>query len=257
MKHHVLSRIKFAHITVDLFTIDSLTRHIINFAKKNKKTVIGNHNQHSLFLFYKMPLFRRFYELCEYYHIDGMSLVFLGRIFKHSIARTNRITYVDLMPPLLEAMNRNKLKLYYLGSSQETIEKGMQILNKSYPDIITCGHSGYFDVNGTENTEILEEIKLFCPKVLMVGMSMPRQELWISQNYSQLPNAVVLPCGAAMDYIAGTIPTPPRIAGRLGLEWLFRMVAEPGRLWRRYLMEPFFIVKYIMLNHGGKMQYDL
>ena len=76
----------------------------------------------------------------------------------------------------------------------------------------------------------------------MVGMGMPLQEHWIAENYDKLGNAVILPCGAAIDYFAGAIPTPPRWAGRLGLEWLYRLLAEPTRLWKRYLIEPWFLL---------------
>jgi N-acetylglucosaminyldiphosphoundecaprenol N-acetyl-beta-D-mannosaminyltransferase len=76
----------------------------------------------------------------------------------------------------------------------------------------------------------------------MVGMGMPRQEHWIVDNFELLGPVVVLPCGAAIDYVAGEIPTPPRWAGRCGLEWLYRLAAEPGRLWKRYLIEPWFVL---------------
>ena len=69
-------------------------------------------------------------------------------------------------------------------------------------------------------------------------------------NIKRLGSAVILPCGAAMDYIAGEIPTPPRWAGRLGLEWLYRLLAEPGRLWKRYLVEPWFLLRLAGTSTG-------
>ena len=75
----------------------------------------------------------------------------------------------------------------------------------------------------------------------MVGMSMPRQERWVLDNFERLNTNAILTAGATLDYAAGAVPTPPRWAGKLGLEWLFRLVAEPKRLWRRYLVEPWFL----------------
>jgi N-acetylglucosaminyldiphosphoundecaprenol N-acetyl-beta-D-mannosaminyltransferase len=80
-------------------------------------------------------------------------------------------------------------------------------------------------------------------------MGMPRQEIWVLNNLEKLHAKVILTCGACMDYIAGEIPTPPRWMGRVGLEWLYRLLSEPGRLWKRYLVEPWFL--------GGLLVRDL
>jgi N-acetylglucosaminyldiphosphoundecaprenol N-acetyl-beta-D-mannosaminyltransferase len=103
---------------------------------------------------------------------------------------------------------------------------------------------GYFDANpeSQENERVLNAIEAYKPHILMVGMGMPRQEYWIQQNLKRLCANVILPAGAAIDYVAGAVPTPPRWAGRLGLEWAFRLTAEPQRLWRRYLVEPWSIL---------------
>jgi N-acetylglucosaminyldiphosphoundecaprenol N-acetyl-beta-D-mannosaminyltransferase len=79
-------------------------------------------------------------------------------------------------------------------------------------------------------------------------MGMPRQEHWIVDHLDKLSVNVILNGGAALDYFAGVIPTPPRWAGRLGLEWLFRLMAEPRRLWFRYLVEPWFIAYRLVID---------
>jgi N-acetylglucosaminyldiphosphoundecaprenol N-acetyl-beta-D-mannosaminyltransferase len=81
-----------------------------------------------------------------------------------------------------------------------------------------------------------------------VGMGMPRQEHWIMDNLHRLHSMVVLPCGASIDYVCGEIPTPPRWAGRWGLEWLCRLLAEPRRLWKRYLIEPWFLGQLFLVH---------
>jgi N-acetylglucosaminyldiphosphoundecaprenol N-acetyl-beta-D-mannosaminyltransferase len=89
---------------------------------------------------------------------------------------------------------------------------------------------------------VLELIRQHNPDVLIVGMGMPRQERWLLANHDKLAAPVLLTSGAAIDYVAGEIPTPPRWLGPLGLEWLYRLASEPRRLWRRYLLEPWFAV---------------
>lgn len=102
---------------------------------------------------------------------------------------------------------------------------------------------GYFDATAgsAENQKMLELINAYQPNVLMVGMGMPRQEHWILDNLESIHANTILTCGACIDYIAGVIPTPPRWMGRFGLEWLSRLLSEPKRLWRRYLLEPWFV----------------
>jgi N-acetylglucosaminyldiphosphoundecaprenol N-acetyl-beta-D-mannosaminyltransferase len=111
---------------------------------------------------------------------------------------------------------------------------------------------GYFDPGGEENERVLRAIEAFAPDVLLVGMGMPRQEHWIMDNLDRLGSTVLLPCGASIDYVAGEIPTPPRWAGRWGLEWLYRLLAEPGRLWKRYLIEPWFLGYLLVTQWLGR-----
>jgi N-acetylglucosaminyldiphosphoundecaprenol N-acetyl-beta-D-mannosaminyltransferase len=90
---------------------------------------------------------------------------------------------------------------------------------------------------------VLAAIRSFRPHILMVGMGMPRQEHWILDNLDEIEVRVILTAGACMDYVAGAVPTPPRWMGRWGLEWLFRLGSDPTRLWRRYLIEPWFVFR--------------
>ncbi|MEN9518006.1 MAG: hypothetical protein RLZZ381_594, partial [Cyanobacteriota bacterium] len=109
---------------------------------------------------------------------------------------------------------------------------------------ITTAH-GYFS-SGSQNQLIIDQINSYQPNILMVGMGMPRQEEWILANIDQLKTNIVLPSGACIDYIAQEVATPPRWMGQVGLEWLYRLATEPKRLWRRYLVEPWFIAKLLI-----------
>ena len=114
------------------------------------------------------------------------------------------------------------------------------MLRGKYPGLrIEVAH-GYFDARGgsAENRAILDRIGSYQPNILMVGMGMPRQEHWVVDNVQMIRANAILTAGATMDYVVGAIATPPRSAGRYGMEWYFRFADEPGRLWRRYLIEP-------------------
>ncbi len=221
-----------------------LVEAVLNAVEGGRQCIIGNHNLHSLYMWLHEPRMREFYSQAEYTHIDGMSLVLLGRLFGLPLNRDHRTGYMDLLPLLSEEAVKHQWRIFYLGSRPGVAEKAARILRKQYPGLEIATRHGHFNTNqvGTENQRVLAEIKAYAPDVLMVGMGMPRQELWILENQKDLAAHAVFCCGALMDYVAGEIPTPPRWIGRVGCEWLYRLLSEPARLWRRYLVEPWSVL---------------
>ena len=96
------------------------------------------------------------------------------------------------------------------------------------------------------------QIAAWRPDVLFVGMGMPREEQWIARHYRHLPPCVVFPVGAAFDYEAGAVPTPPRWTGRLSVEWLYRFATEPRRLFTRFFVEPCSLIGPALADLGGR-----
>ena len=208
-------------------------------------SIIGNHNLHSLYLWFHDLRVQEFYRLNKYTHIDGMSLVLLGRLFGLPLKREHRATYVDLLPLLAAEAARRQWRIFYLGSRPGVGEKAARILREHYVGLQIATHHGYFDAAtaSSENLAVLAEINDYAPDILMVGMGMPRQEVWLLENHKEIGARAVLCCGAMMDYTAGEIPSPPRWIGRLGFEWLYRLLSEPARLWGRYLVEPWSVMR--------------
>ena len=239
--------VSFLGISVHPKTIAGLMAIVGEQIEQNEKCVIANHNLHSLYLYHREPRFRNFYRDAEWTHIDGMPLVALARLYGYRVKREERVTYVDWTGPLMESAARNDWRVFYLGSEPGVAARGADILRQSYPGLKIRTMHGYFDVDpqGQENNEVLNAIAEYKPQLLMVGMGMPRQEFWIHDNIERLRANVILPSGAAIDYVAGAAYTPPRWAGRTGLEWAFRLAAEPNRLWRRYLLEPWSVLQIV------------
>jgi glycosyltransferase involved in cell wall biosynthesis len=82
----------------------------------------------------------------------------------------------------------------------------------------------------------------------------PNREQWILENAADLQTNVIFNVGALMDYLAGEVPTPPRWMGRAGLEWLFRLLSQPGHLWRRYLVEPWFVLRLFLSDYARRLR---
>jgi N-acetylglucosaminyldiphosphoundecaprenol N-acetyl-beta-D-mannosaminyltransferase len=226
---------------------------------ESRKWIITNHNLHSVYLFHRHQKLRDFYKNAHWTFIDGMPLIGLGRLYGYALEREQRVTLADLIHPLMETASRKRWRVFNLGSPDGEAEKGAAVLRRLYPGLQIEVSHGYFDSkqDSAENEAVLQRINAYQPDLLMVGMGMPRQEFWTQDNFERLNVRVILASnGAAIDYIAGLVPTPPRWAGRLGLEWAFRLASEPRRLFRRYLVEPWHLLMLLMMDFvrkGGQL----
>lgn len=243
-----IAEVSFLGIRLHLATRKELLHLVGEQFEKRAQVILANHNLHSLYLFLRQAKLREFYSQAEFCHIDGMPLVLLARLFGFPARRDHRVTYVDLIRPLMALAAHQGWRVFYLGSAPGVAERGAATLRSSYPSLQIRTMHGYFSTEKgcDENLRVLDSIRDYSPHILMVGMGMPRQELWIHQNRASFSANVILPCGAAMDYVAGSVPMPPRWAGRMGLEWAFRLFNEPGRLWQRYLVEPWFLTRVVL-----------
>ena len=239
---------------VDAVTMDDLHALIASAVAGREKWIVAHHNMHSVYLYHRDPKMRELYRKARCVHVDGMPLIVLGRLRGFALRREHRITYVDLVRPLMALAARKGFRVFYLGSRPGVAARGAALLQSEIPNLQIATHHGYAGMPGQpDNGEVLAEIERFRPDILMVGMGMPRQEHWIVDNLQDLHAHAILTSGACMDYVAGVVPTAPRWMGRVGAEWLFRLWSEPTRLWYRYLVEPWFILMLLVRNrHKGK-----
>ncbi|MDD5504123.1 MAG: WecB/TagA/CpsF family glycosyltransferase [Candidatus Omnitrophica bacterium] len=177
-----------------------------------------------------------------------MSIIYMSKLLGHNLNKQHRITWVDLIKPLMDMAKICGFSVFYLGSDESTISKGISVLKQLYPGIVFEYRNGFFnpEKKSPENTQVLQQINLFKPNILLVGMGMLRQEKWILENFNHLDCNAIMTCGAAIEYIAGKVNTPPRWMGRTGLEWAYRFFENPKRFWCRYLVEPWFVLGLFM-----------
>ncbi len=225
---------------VDLLSEPELTSVAIDLAVQERPLHIAHVNLNSLVIARRDLRYAEFYERASVCPIDGMPVVWMARLCGIPARHRHRVTYVDWIWPLMSAASEAGLRVFFLGSRPGVGARAAAVIRERISEIEIGYHHGYFDAErgSSESLSIVRRIRRFDPQLLLVGMGMPRQERWILDHREQLPPCLSLAAGACADFLAGEVPTPPRWAGAIGLEWLFRLCAEPRRLCRRYLIEP-------------------
>jgi N-acetylglucosaminyldiphosphoundecaprenol N-acetyl-beta-D-mannosaminyltransferase len=207
-----------------------------------RRCVVAHHNVHSVYLYHRDAKMRAFYERAHYIYADGVPLIYLGRLLGHPLRLEHRSTCAEYVYAFMSEAARRGWRVFYLGSRPRVPERGAEILREKIPDLQIATAHGYFSVDTEENQKVLETVNAFQPDVLMVGMSMPRQEHWILDNLEHIQANVVVSVGGCMNYVAGISSTPPHWMGPILFQGIFRLLNDPRRLWRRYLLEPWFVL---------------
>lgn len=176
------------------------------------------------------------YSASEYIIADGWPLVTTSKIKKESIFR---ITGVDLMDKLLELSDREGYSVFFLGATDDTLIRLKENISKQYKGIKNIGvHNGYF----TNNDEVIREINSKKFNILFVGMGNPKQEIWIRENMKQLDCNLMLGIGGALKIFSQEVERAPQWVQIIGMEWFYRFLKEPKRLFYRYFVKyPRFI----------------
>jgi len=221
-------------------TMSQLHEVIRTSVDDRRRTIICSLNLHGAALARRDPIMRSFHR-DTLVRIDGMPVILWARVLGYHVGREHRVTWVDWMPEFLRHATDHEWRVAYVGSSELVLDKGVSWVERHFPRLRFAAHHGYFDL-GKGGTKVVEWVNGVDPDVVLVGMGMPRQEHWIRNHAHEIEAPVLLTCGAAMDYFAGAVRRPPRWLGRFGLEWLARLAAEPGRLWRRYVIEPWALL---------------
>ncbi|WP_417679877.1 WecB/TagA/CpsF family glycosyltransferase [Roseibium sp.] len=248
---NAFSRYKLFDIPVDTFNKKTLLDFISDSIRLRKKVVVAHVNVHAIYCSLKSAAMSALYSRPEtYVHIDGMPIVALLRAKGADVSRDNRLTYLDWASDVIELAARSDWRIAYIGSTEEICAKGVDYFQSLHPSLSIRGWDGYFDMSDKEPASKLErmigEINDFRPDLLIVGMGMPRQETFLHLHFDRLDFKVALCSGAFFEYFVGGQAMPPRWTGRLGVEWLYRLLRNPTRYAERYLLEPWKIIMLLI-----------
>jgi N-acetylglucosaminyldiphosphoundecaprenol N-acetyl-beta-D-mannosaminyltransferase len=164
---------------------------------------------------------------------DGTPLIWVSRWLGTPLPE--RVSGVDLMQCLLQAGAKHRLRVFLLGTTQQRLDTLIHVIDERYPGTQIVGaRNGYFTAG--EYPEVVRQIRDSRPDLLLVGMPAPFKEIWCEEQRNSLQVPAVLGVGGAFDVVAGFVSRAPNTIQGIGLEWLWRLIMEPRKLWKRYLI---------------------
>lgn len=173
-----------------------------------------------------------------YRFADGMPIVWFSRLLGKGLPA--RVTGSDLLPNVAALAAKSGQRLFLLGGRPQAAEKAACILMTRNPGLQISGTycpDWGFESNINESTKIIDFINACNTDILFIGVGTPKQEKWAAKYITQMNVGPIIGVGAAFDFAAGFIHRPPKWMQKFGLEWLGRLLSEPRRLWRRYLLK--------------------
>lgn len=199
---------------------------------------------------------RRIHNAAGLVTTDGMPLVWLCRL--RGQRGVERVYGPDLMLALCARSQTSGYRHFFYGASPGVLDALTARLQTRYPGLTVAGAYAppFRQLDSLEDLQIVERIKQARPDVVWVGLSTPKQERWMAEHVERLGGPVLIGVGAAFDFHAGTKRQAPRWMQRSGLEWLFRLLSEPRRLYRRYLLNIPLFACYLGLEALGLRHTD-
>lgn len=178
------------------------------------------------------PAFQKALHSFDLAGADGQPLVWASRLLGTPIP--GRVNGTDLMYELFALAEREGYGVYLLGAKQETLDAATEELRRRYPRLRLCGaRDGYFTAE--EELGVVREVARARPDILFLALPSPRKEWFLLEHADELGVGFAMGVGGSIDVLAGAYPRAPVWMQRTGLEWLFRLLQDPRRMWRRYL----------------------
>lgn len=228
-----MSRINLFGCKLDAVTMDQTVERIAIAIHQRKRITHAALNTAKLISMRQDPELYRDVSTADLVTADGMGILLASRLAGQPL--TERVTGIDLMERVLILCAKNGFRPYILGARQEVLDAAVYRIRLKHPELSLAGvRHGYFTPG--DETTIIAEINASNADCVFVGVPTPMKERFIARNRHQLNAAFVMGVGGSIDVLAGHVQRAPSWMQRAGLEWLFRLLQEPRRMWRRYLV---------------------
>lgn len=221
--------------------------------RKRSQVVFVCANPHSLAVAQYDERFRSALMAADFVVADGIGVTLMAQVAGIEVGP--RITGTDYFYGVLNALQqRGSGRVFFFGSSPQVLDRIAERFSREFPTLTLCGTLSppYGAWSELENHRMVKAINDAKPDILWVGMTAPKQEKWVEANRRQLGVPVIGSIGAVFDFYAGTYPRAPKWICDIGLEWLFRFIREPRRMWRRNFVSAPRFVWLVLRQHVFK-----
>ncbi|WP_127836929.1 WecB/TagA/CpsF family glycosyltransferase [Clostridium prolinivorans] len=236
-------RIHMLGCYIDALTMDETIEKIKQIIKSKKYTQHVVINASKAVLMQKDKKLTEIINNCELINADGQSIVWASKLLGKPLPE--RVTGIDLFNNLVKEAAKEGYRIYFFGAKEEVVKRVVEIYKEKYPNLNIAGYrNGYFKED--ESLQIAEQIRNSRPDILFVAFSSPKKEYWINEYLKIMKVPFVMGVGGSFDVVAGVTKRAPKWMQNLGLEWFYRFIQEPRRMWRRYIIGNFKFVKLVL-----------
>ncbi|RMD68016.1 MAG: glycosyltransferase, partial [Gammaproteobacteria bacterium] len=229
-----MEAVAFMGVRIHRVYRQDLLGYILEAAGGRQQRLITNVNVRAMNLAWQDPYFRAILNGSDLVFVDGYGVVLGARLAGLTLGE--RLTPADWLDEMFEGCAEKGYGVFWLGDTEEVCQAFSLYLKKHHPTLRFAGyHHGFFKTHGPENEAAIAAVNASGAEVLLVGMGMPRQEKWLWENRHRLHARALITAGGYARIATGFIPRGPRWMTQHGLEWLYRLMVQPGYTWRRYL----------------------
>jgi len=241
--------VNFLDININAITRNEIADKILKFAVTDNPKFITYLNAHCVNISFVDSEYKKILQEADLVYVGGQGVVWASRFL--GILLPERVNILDFFDMLVRKLREKGVTIYLLGGEKEIVKKTERVLKNKGLKIVGA-RDGFFDKR--EEGRIIQEINMLSPDILMVGMSVPKQEKWIYSNLAELNVNLCWAVGAAFDWLSGYRKRAPEWMVGSGLEWLHRLYQQPKRLWKRYLIGNGIFI-YRMLKYKISSRY--
>jgi len=232
-----MSRVRFLNVSLDNLTMAEALVSADTLIQKNQCAYVLTPNVDHIVLLETDKELAAAYASADLILTDGMPIVWCSKLMGHPVKE--KISGSDFLPKLCEMAADKGYSMFFLGAAEGVAEIAAQKLQQKYQGLkIPACYSPpmNFENNPEEMTKIEEMIKKVKPDILVVALGCPKQEVLIYKNHSRWNVPLSIGVGASLDFVAGRVKRAPKWMSRCGLEWFYRLIKEPRRMFRRYIL---------------------
>lgn len=227
-------KVQFMGCAIDNLSMDETLDRVEQFVQRGTPHQHVVVNVDKLVKASRQPPLRDIINRCDLVNVDGMPIVWASRILGQPLKA--RVAGVDLFEHLLGRAARRGWGVYFLGAREDVVGRVAELAPKRFPGLKVAGYrNGYWTRD--EEPQVVEAIRAAQPQLLFVAISSPMKEEFLGRYQAEMKVPFAMGVGGTFDVFVGKVPRAPAWMQRAGLEWFFRFLQEPRRMFRRYFVE--------------------